>query len=138
MSLGYVSEKECKYHPKLGMHIPRVIYGVLEGRNPPPFVLYSFLMNDGEFPYVALFDEFGKKSEEFPLTEEPTTISIRSPKRIVLPAHFKSGLNLDDRVTVIGNCGAFELWNPADWSGYCKLHEKEFKRIMGEIFKEAI
>lgn len=119
---GYNWKKECTYHPKSGMIIPKYFYWVLEGRNSPPFNLYSFLRND-EFPYVELFDDFGRKSDDFPTSEEPVVLRVRSQRRILLPHQFEEALGLDDRVMVVGNRNKFELWKPEDWFRYSRLHE---------------
>jgi hypothetical protein len=132
----YLGWDEATYDPETGFKIPRLIQGALEDRAAEPFKLYSFLMEDEEHPYVAMFDDFARlNSDEFPSGIEPVVLRTDPERRVVLPEDFRRAAGIEDRVHVIGNLDRFEVWKP-EHDEELRITDTQFLEKYGPLLDE--
>lgn len=133
MMKEYFGSEKATYSKQNGVVIPKKFFNPLSARNNSPFVLYASLI-DGKSNYILVFDELGKKSDDFK-EQESLELRVRDKKRIILPEEFRKGLGLGRRITFAGLGDYFEIWNTDLWNAYLEDNRESMKKYYKKFRK---
>ncbi len=64
-------------------------------------------------------------------------VECDSQGRIVLPAHMKEAVGIEQDVVFVGTHRRVELWNPAKWQAYEREHVAEYENKLGAVVKDV-